>query len=338
MYQEDFDKSIKELQTMLAEEIFKLVPPNDSHIFKIRPCALDYNRLSHVPQYQEVYVEFLEGIDNNNTNSDPKSLDELKFHVVSGPNDLYSDYYNYTAFQPHQLQEFITQIKREIREEKLETLRELIWSHGQDGSVGQERGNILYFDGSFGFHSVETSTGQVSGTPSMIRKVFINPNQKRIQFFCDFDGIEEGYMYESEDNIPFEEIDNLIENVKKSLKRDLSLSKEQVDVVNDFKKAYYALKEAGVGIVHDRDENTFHFINAKNIEKCNVAYTTNKNEQVPEGFIDMNDEAMDSDLNLEVCDNCFYIYPNTERFCVKFKEEDSEDENISVTIDNSELG
>ena len=337
MYQEDFDERIKELQTMLAEEIFKLVPPNDSHIFKIRPCALDYNRLSRVSQYQEVYVEFLEGIDNNTNNGDSKSLDELKFHVVSGPKDNYSDYYNYTAFQPHQLQEFITQIKREIREEKLETLRELILSHGYEGVVGQECGNILYFDGSFGFHSVETSTGEVSGTPSMIRKVFINPNQKRIQFFCDFDGIEDGYMYETEDNIPFEEIDNLIENIKKSLKRDLYLTKKQFDAVGEFKKAYYALKEAGVGIVHDRDENTFHFINAKNIEKCDVAYTTNKNEQVPEGFIDMNDEAMDSELKLNVCDNCFYFYPNTERFCVKFKEEDSEIENITIKINNSDL-
>lgn len=101
-------------------------------------------------------------------------------------------------------------LKRELREEKLSHLRDLVRKNGWK----------IDFDGSFGFNSL-VDENHVAGEKSMVTCIELdNSTGKRIYLDCNMSG---EIMEEQEENIPFDQLDALIAYVESQIKRKFTI-------------------------------------------------------------------------------------------------------------------
>ena len=102
--------------------------------------------------------------------------------------------------------DILDNLKRELREEKLSRLRDII----------KNAGGKVNFDGSFGFHSL-MSDNHVSGEKSMIACIEVNETlQGQLFLECNFSG---EYVEEYEEDIPLDELDAIIAYVESQTKK-----------------------------------------------------------------------------------------------------------------------
>lgn len=300
MDSKEFDYRNNELRKVLINEIMRLVPAGKSHVFRIRPCALDYERVKACGGRGDgIFVEYLAEINNHNLPDEVADEINVKFHVICGGED--EDDMVYTCFQPNQLQDFVIALEKELRVMKLEELRDII---------ADNIGCVIECDGSFGFHSVDED-GYEGMEISYIKRVYLGGDGK-VRFDCVCDGMD---CLECEDNIPVEDfdLDWLISRIKGFVKPNLSLTEEQLEVLERYNKALVDLGLAGIGVVCDRDTNKEYFYNASNIEEVGVRYS---DEEVPYGWFEVDGDMLDSMISV---DTSFYFHRDNKEKLVMMK-------------------
>lgn len=105
------------------------------------------------------------------------------------------------TYDPESFLDILDHLKKEVREKKLSVLRELV----------KKNGGKINFDGSFGFHSIVVGD-HVAGENSFLTCIELdNTYENRVYLDCNFSGEK---VEEQEENIPLDELDNLIDYVK----------------------------------------------------------------------------------------------------------------------------
>lgn len=110
-------------------------------------------------------------------------------------------------FDPWSFIDILDNLKRELREEKLSHLRDII----------KRNGGRVIFDGSFGFNSL-VADNHVAGEKSMITCIELDDtDENRVYLDCKMSDVTT--ITEKEENIPFDQLDSLIAYVESQTKK-----------------------------------------------------------------------------------------------------------------------
>lgn len=186
MESNDYAKRIRDIKNEILDEIRKLIPEDSAHSFE-----------------DTFYVHYVEG--EVATTEICHAVEVwhggMVVFIVSEPNLTENVVEGDKVYQydSNSFLDILDHLKKDIREKKLQTLREIVKSNG--GKIS--------FDGSFGFLPVD---GEILTVKCMIKGIELDSTyQNRIYIdtiCCDED------CEEQEENIPFEELDNIISYVK----------------------------------------------------------------------------------------------------------------------------
>lgn len=243
MQEENLRKSIEDV-------IKKHIPTGSMHEFKSKPQAFVLERAKGGwGQNDAIFIDFLEGIEHRVLEADGEG--ELVYHTITGGD---KDECSGSDFQPCQLMTFLEQIEVEEYEYKLAKIKYMLHNHG----------GKLYSDGSFGFHAAVDETGKdkdyVCGERSFITCFVLNDDDT-FSMECECGGEE---CVERDCQIPFDEIDYVLECAIKSAQTSIAIDKDQEKAIEDFKQAYHNLLRKCVGVVHNTDSHCLDFFNARN--------------------------------------------------------------------------
>lgn len=194
METKDYAKMFRNIKEDILNEIRSLVPVNTEISFdKKFVVRYGYNECA--------LVEYFKGIDVSADGS-------ITFHVQD-ENGIESDPLNGEAIYQYDDDSFVailSHLKKEIREKKLSYLREIV----------KQNGGKIDFDGTFGFHSI-VDGDHVAGEKSMLTCIELDRcYENRVYLDCKISGES---TEEQEENIPLDELDNLITYVESKTKR-----------------------------------------------------------------------------------------------------------------------
>ena len=266
------------LRKFIEGEIKKLIPIGDMYMFKNKPQAFVLERAKCWGQNDPIYIEFLVRIENRVLEENGES--ELVYHTITGGENGDKDECRGTDFQPCQLMEFLKQIEIEEYARKIDAIKYMLRIHG----------GKLYSDGSFGFHAAVDETGKdkgyVCGEWSFITCFVLNDDDTfSMECTC---GDEE--CVERDCQIPFDEIDYVLECAIKSANTSIAIDKDQEEAIEDFKNAYCNLLRKCVGVVHNTDTHCLDFFNARNNDGVSVIARGTHNNTIYVNVQDQLDE------------------------------------------------
>jgi len=247
MQEENLRKSIEDV-------IKEHIPAGSMHEFKNKPQAFVLKRANGGwGQTDTIFIDFLEGIEHRVLDLETDE-GELVYHTITGGENGDKDECSGTDFLPGQLIEFLKQIEIDDYEIKLSKI----------SAVLRKCGGVLECDGDFGFHATIDESGQnkheVCGELSYIKTFILNEMDNSFTMTCICGG---EYVVESDCQIPFDEIDAVVEYAINYAKTCIYLDEDQKKAVNDFTAAYYSLLHKCVGVVHVVDDHSLRFFNGR---------------------------------------------------------------------------
>lgn len=198
METKDYAKMFRNIKDEILGEIRSLVPVCNTHTFKsgilVRYCE---GEIAHVENCTAVEVS----PDNSVSFIVTDDSAEPESEAVNGESIYQYDDDSFVAILSHLKKEL-----RERREKKLSYLREIV----------KNNGGKIDFDGTFGFHSI-VDGDHVAGEKSMLTCIELDRcYENRVYLDCKISG---EVIEEQEENIPLDELDNLITYVERHSKR-----------------------------------------------------------------------------------------------------------------------
>lgn len=245
------------LRKSIEDAIKKFIPKGFMHEFKNKPQAFVLERAKGGwGQNDAIFIDFLEGIEHRVLEADGEG--ELVYHTITGGD---KDECSGSNFQPCQLIEFLQQIEIDDYELKLNKI----------SAVLKKCGGVLECDGGFGFHATIDQSGRnkddVCGELSYIKTFRLNEMDNSFTMTCICGG---EYVGENDCQIPFDEIDAVVEYAINSSKTCIYLDEDQKKAVDDFIAAYSFLLHKCVGVVHVVDDHSLNFFNGRKTTGSNA--------------------------------------------------------------------
>lgn len=186
--------------------------------------------------------------------------------------------------------DILDRLKKELREEKLAKLREIVKNAGGEIRFTDN----CVFDGIESGEYIENcylSSLRISGGKIVIKDIF------------------EGSNYENDENfLPTEEIDRIIGYAEKESEKNFFLTDEQTRALHEFIVATRNLHSAGVSIIRDNVTDNLYFVNGERVDVF-----MNEEHVVP--VKDITDIVKSAPSLLSICDAAFYF--NEERIFAK---------------------
>ena len=194
MERKDYADKFRDIKNEILKEIRELVPRDSAHHFEekfyvhyIQGEVATTEICSAVEVWSDGMVVFI---------VKPENAD--KEEVIEGETVF--------MYDPESFLDILDHLKKDIREKKLQHLRELV----------KRNGGKINFDGSFGFHSI-VDGDHVAGEKSVLTCIEIDRvYENRVYLDCTFSG---EIVEEQEENIPLDELDKLIAYVESKTKR-----------------------------------------------------------------------------------------------------------------------
>lgn len=194
MERKDYELQISEVKFEILHEIIDILGTGSRH---------DFN--------EKFYVHYVEGevatteICNAVEVSNDGQVTFITFRESSAIEEKNEGEFVF-HFEPNSFIDILCNLKKELREEKLARLRNIIKNAGGKVNV----------DGSFGFHSI-VDGDHVAGKKSFLTRIEIDRTyENRVYLGCIFSG---EIVEEQEENIPLDELDSLIAYVESQTKK-----------------------------------------------------------------------------------------------------------------------
>lgn len=194
MERKDYELQISEVKNEILHEIIDTLGSGSRH---------DFN--------EKFYVHYVEGevatteICNAVEVSNDGQVTFITFRESSAIEEKNEGEFVF-LFEPNSFIDILCNLKKELREEKLTRLRNIIKNAGGKVNV----------DGSFGFHSI-VDGDHVAGKKSFLTRIEIDRTyENRVYLVCIFNG---EIVEEQEENIPFDQLDSLIAYVESQTKK-----------------------------------------------------------------------------------------------------------------------
>ena len=194
MERKDYADKFRDIKNEILNEIRELVPRDSAHHFSekfyvhyVEGEVATTEICSAVEVWSDGMVVFI---------VKPEYVD--KDEVIEGETVF--------GYDSNSFLDILGNLKKDIREKKLSHLRELV----------KKNGGKINFDGSFGFHSIVDGK-YVAGEKSFITCIELDKTfENRVYLDCNFSGEA---IEEQEEQIPLDELDNLIAYVREKTYR-----------------------------------------------------------------------------------------------------------------------
>lgn len=200
MERKDYAEKFMAIKNDILKEIREILPSGETHKFK-ETFFVHYvcGEVATTENCTEVRNDY--GCIGFKVNPVDSAVSETNGYVDG------EDIFN---FEPNTFIDVFENLHKELREEKLSRLRNLV----------KKAGGKMNFDGSFGFHSI-VDGDHVSGEKSFITCIELdNTFENRVYLDCNF---SEEKVEEQEENIPLDELDRIIAYVDSKTKKKFSI-------------------------------------------------------------------------------------------------------------------
>lgn len=241
--EKNYSERVMEIKNEILKEIRELLPDGETHKFE---NTFYVHYVSGEVATTEVCMAVINDCGNVGFNVAPDD-------VVADVTDNFVDGEDIFNFEPNTFMDVLENLRKELREEKLSKLREIV----------KKNGGRIKFDGKFEFNLFDASN-DCEVWPCLLESLYIDNSSGRVIVDNKFDG---GGYTNGEDCLLSEELDSIISYCEKET---FNLTAEQEKAIDEFDAAATKLAKAGVSIIRDNVNDDLYFINGKNVKQFGV--------------------------------------------------------------------
>lgn len=291
MERKDYAEKFRDIKDEILDEIRGILGNGEKHYFK-----------------ETFFVHYVEGEVATTEVCSALEISEkgmVVFHVINSVRDAEKiEAHGVYAYDPESFLDILDHLKKEVREKKLNHLRDIVKRH-----------NGLSFDGGFIINIDERDTAK--------NECAIVENCRLVGLRLTTDGklgivnLFDGETFTNEESALLDEdIDKLITYVECQTVPNVYLTEKQENAVQDFIVAYNTLKKLNVCIIRDNADDKLHFLNGEKVEEFIPADIGSVKADYA---IDVTDQMLKNTSCEPIITNAYYSYDGEHVYAKPFK-------------------